>query len=416
MTGSRNLLRDYVTILSGSALRLVIALVYFLVAANTLSLGDFGRFATASAVGLIVARVGAFGFISAVFRIGSVKPRILGAYMGGFLALFALSVPVMAFLAWLVHLVLFQEDIAFAAFALVVAAEAIGWRLVEFVSTANNGVGAYRKAAAVVLAGTLIRVGVAVLYWLWGETSLLAWAMSYACANGLAALMALIFFRPPQRLRLEPRLYPRWVGESLASMAADMVFYVQSELDKIVILSFASPQAAGLYAIAMRLIDLTATPIRSFNQIIMQRIMRQRAMLTGWRRLAGLELAIAAVSLAGFAGIIGLLWLQPGLLGRNVAMAAPVLGVMLLVPAFRNLVEYHAELLYARQRTGLRAAVLALLAGLKAIGLAIAIQHSATDAAWLVQTNGVFGLLYAVSALVCYTALLRHSPGRDGSR
>ena len=405
MIQGRDDLRDYMTILSGSTLRLVIALVYFLVAANTLSLADFGRFATASAAGLIIARIGAFGFISAVFRTGSVKPRILGVYMGGFLALFAMSVPVMACVAWLAHLALFQGDMAFSAFALIILGEAAGWRLVEFVSTANNGIGAYRRAASAVLVGTMIRVAVAVVYWLSGATSLLVWASSYALANLVAAVVALVVFRPPHRLRLEFSLYGRWVRESMASMAADMVFYVQSELDKIVILSMAGPQAAGLYAIAMRLIDLTATPIRSFNQIMMQKIMRQRAMVTGFMRLAGFELGVAIVSLAGFAAILLLLWLYPQALGRNVAMVAPILGLMCLVPVFRNLVEYQAELLYARQRTILRAVLLALLACLKAAGLMLAIRATAATEGWLVWTNAVFAMLYVVSTLVCYTAL-----------
>ena len=47
----------YLTILSGSAGRLVISLVYFLIVANTLTLGEFGLFATASATGVILSRL-----------------------------------------------------------------------------------------------------------------------------------------------------------------------------------------------------------------------------------------------------------------------------------------------------------------------------------------------------------------------
>ncbi len=407
-------LRDYITILTGSVSRLVIALAYFLVAANTLSLGDFGRFATASGIGLIIARLGALGFISAVFRTGTVKPLLLGVYMAGFLALFAASAPLILAVAWLVHGLLFQDEIPWMAFVLIVGAEALCWRLVEFVSTANNGVRAYGKAATVVIVGTMIRTITALAYWLSGSTDLTLWAASYALANAIAAGAALLFFRPPGKLRLRWQLYPRWARESLASMAADMVFYVQSELDKVVILTMASPQAAGLYAITMRLIDLTATPVRSFNQIIMQRIMRERAMIAGLASKVLAEGAIIAMTLAGFAGIVGLLHFFPNALGRNVAKALPVLVVMALVPVFRNLVEYHAELLYARQRTALRAALLALLAVVKAGLLALAITVFASDDGWLAWTNGIFAVLYLVSALACYGAL-RQSPVQVGS-
>ncbi len=62
MLPSRAAILSYLTILSGSAGRLVISLVYFLIVANTLTLGEFGLFATASSTGLILSRLLAFGF------------------------------------------------------------------------------------------------------------------------------------------------------------------------------------------------------------------------------------------------------------------------------------------------------------------------------------------------------------------
>ena len=55
----------------------------------------------------------------------------------------------------------------------------------------------------------------------------------------------------------------------------------------------------------------------------------------------------------------------PRLLGDNVAEAAPLVALALFVPGFRNLVEYQAELLFARGQTVVRAVNLALLAALK---------------------------------------------------
>ena len=95
MLPDRTTIFAYLTILSGSAGRLVISLVYFLIVANTLTLAEFGIFATASAVGVILSRLLAFGFISPVYRVATVKPRLLGSYLAGF-AVLALASPATA--------------------------------------------------------------------------------------------------------------------------------------------------------------------------------------------------------------------------------------------------------------------------------------------------------------------------------
>ena len=57
VTARRTLLRDYFSAISGSAGRLVFSLLYFVVLANTLSIAEFGLFATASAAGVMLSRV-----------------------------------------------------------------------------------------------------------------------------------------------------------------------------------------------------------------------------------------------------------------------------------------------------------------------------------------------------------------------
>jgi hypothetical protein len=53
----RAIISAYLTILSDSAGRLLISLVYFIIVANPLTLAEFGLFATASATGMIVPRL-----------------------------------------------------------------------------------------------------------------------------------------------------------------------------------------------------------------------------------------------------------------------------------------------------------------------------------------------------------------------
>jgi len=398
----------YLTILSGSAGRLVISLVYFLIVANTLTLGEFGLFATASATGLILSRLLAFGFVSPVYRVATVKPRLLGAYLAGFVGLGALSLPVIVVAAAIAYRLLFEGRLAILPFVMIMAAEILCWRLVEVVAIVNNGLRRFRQAALLVILGSSLRTIAAVIFAVFGHASLEIWSFAYLAATLATALIALAFFVPTSRWRFERRLYPRRMADAVFASAADVVFYMQAELDKILVLALAGERTAGLYAIAMRVIDLTAMPVRSFNQMLVQKIMKDRG-LGGTNRLALVELGIALVSIGGLAAIIVALKPFPGMLGRNVSEAAYLFAPMLLVPAFRNLVEYHAELLYARERTGSRIALLCAITALKAALVSWVMTQFAGNDAWALWMNGVFGLVYLLSATFTYRLLAQAS-------
>jgi O-antigen/teichoic acid export membrane protein len=108
----RGLLRVYFAAISGAGGRLVFSLLYFVALANTLSLADFGLFATASAAGVMLSRILAFGFISALYRTATIRPNLIGAYTAGFAAMAALSLPVLTAASWLTYLLFFSGQMA----------------------------------------------------------------------------------------------------------------------------------------------------------------------------------------------------------------------------------------------------------------------------------------------------------------
>jgi O-antigen/teichoic acid export membrane protein len=405
LSPDRATISAYLTILSGSAGRLVISLVYFLIVANTLTLGEFGLFATASSAGLILSRLLAFGFVSPVYRVATVKPRLLGAYLAGFFGLAVLSVPLIVLVAALVYWLLFADRLALLPFALIIVSEVFGWRLVELVAIVNNGLRHFRQAAILVILGSSLRTLAAIGFYFLGHATLAIWAWAYLATTMLSALLALSLFLPRLRLRFVRALYPRRMADAVFASAAEIVFYVQAELDKLLMLALAGERIAGLYAIAMRVIDLTAMPVRSFNQMLVQKIMQERGLGGGANRRALVEAAIAFISVGGLVAVILLLMPFPGMLGRNVSEAAYLFLPMLLVPAFRNLVEYHAELLYARERTGSRIALLCAVTALKAALLSWVMMRFGADDAWAPWLNLVFGAVYVLSASVTYRLL-----------
>ena len=71
----------------------------------------------------------------------------------------------------------------------------------------------------------------------------------------------------------------------------------------------------------------------------------------------------------------------------------------------RNLVEYQAELLFARGQTLLRALNLALLAGLKALLLTALLLHTTDNADMVLLLNAAFAVIYLTSSALTYAAL-----------
>lgn len=405
LTARRSLFLDYLTAVSGSAGRLVFSLVYFIALANTLSIADFGLFATASSAGVMLSRLLAFGFISALYRVATVKPRLIGTYSAGFLLLAVLSLPVMVLASYAVFGVFFHGVMALAVFSLFILAEALLWRPVEVVLIVNNGMGRYGRAAMMAIAGTALRAVAALLFALQPRHDLGMWAFFYLGANAVSLAIALILLYPRQRLRLDIRLYWRRLADSIYVAGAEVLFYLQMEFDKLLVLSFGGAELAGIYAIIMRLVDLTAIPIRTFTMMLVQKMMRTPELLKRMKLRVSIEAGVFAISTLALAVLGGLLHFFPTILGRNVAEAAPLVLLALLVPGLRNLVEYQAELLFARGQTFVRAINLGLLTGVKAVALVYVLTRVSNTHDMVLSLNAVFVALFAASALLTHSAL-----------
>ncbi|MGX5850999.1 lipopolysaccharide biosynthesis protein [Mesorhizobium sp. PL10] len=401
----RGLVRDYLSAISGAGGRLVFSLAYFIALANTLSIAEFGMFATASAAGVMLSRILAFGFISALYRTATIRPNLIGTFTAGFLLLGASSLPLLAAASYGVYLIFFASTVPLAVFAAIVFAESLLWRPVEVVLIVNNGLGKFGRAAVLSIVTTAFRALGAVLFMLSGQHSVWIWSLFYIGANAASLLLAFGFYYPRQRLRLRTELYLRRLADSIYVAGAEVLFYLQSEFDKLLVLAIGGPHLAGIYAIIMRLVDLTAIPIRTFSMMLVQRMMRAPELLARLRIKSGIEAGVFLVSTLALAALGIVLHFFPNALGRNVAEAAPLVALAIGVPGLRNLVEYQAELLFARGQTAIRALNLGLLAGLKAMLLTYVLTTIADTPTLVLSLNVVFLLLYLASALLTYSAL-----------
>jgi len=402
---TRRIVLDYGSLLSGQIGRLVFSLIYFVTLTRALSLGDFGIFATASAIGIVLSRLSGFGFISPLYRVSITRPRLIGLYTTGYLVALLASLPVIFAIAWALYALLYAELITLSAFLLVIFAEALMWRTLEMVIIVNNGLNRFLTGSLLAIGGVAAKTVAALWFWYNGSGDIGVWTGLYFATNGLIALFAVVFFYPRQKLKWRPTA---WLGrgrDAVGVSAAEALFYIQSELDKVLVLALGGEITAGIYAIVMRLVDLTAMPLRALSTLLTQWIMRSRQSGKTTRHCLLVDLAVGLVSSAALAVAAALLWFIPGIAGKNIAMATTFLPLMLLVPAFRNIVEYHTELLYAHELMGVRVILLIYIGTLKA-GLLWILLGTTTDFATIaVWLNGLFGALWATSAIVTYGRL-----------
>ncbi|RWM21792.1 MAG: lipopolysaccharide biosynthesis protein [Mesorhizobium sp.] len=403
----RGLVRDYLSAISGAGGRLVFSLAYFIALANTLSIAEFGMFATASAAGVMLSRILAFGFISALYRTATIRPNLIGTFTAGFLLLGVISLPLLVAASYGVYLVFFASTVPLSVFAAIVFAEALLWRPVEVALIVNNGLGKFGRAALLTILATALRALGAVLFMFAAQPTIDVWSWYYIGANAASLLIAFGFFYPRQRLRLRLALYLRRLADSVYVAGAEVLFYLQMEFDKLLVLAIGGPHLAGIYAIIMRLVDLTAIPIRTFSMMLVQRMMRAPELLSRLSVKSAIEGGVFLVSTLALAALGIVLHFFPNALGKNVAEAAPLVALAICVPGLRNLVEYQAELLFARGQTLVRAINLALLAALKAVLLTYVLTTMLDTPDLVLSLNVVFLLLYLASALLTYSAMRR---------
>ncbi|MGI9357020.1 MAG: lipopolysaccharide biosynthesis protein [Rhizobiaceae bacterium] len=402
---TRKRITDYSSLLGGQVGRLVFSLIYFVTLTRALSLGDFGIFATCSAIGIVLSRLAGFGFMSPLYRVSVTRPRLIGAYTSAYLVALLASIPFIVAIAWALYTLLYLDLIILPAFLLIIFAEVLLWRTLEMAIIVNNGLDKFLTGSLLTIGGVAAKALMALWFLIHGGGDIALWAGLYFATNGLIALFAIAFFYPKQRLKWRPRAWAGRARDAVGVSAAEALFYVQSELDKVLVLALGGEIIAGIYAIIMRLVDLTAMPLRALSTLLTQWIMRSRQTGKPTRHGLLIDLLVGFTSSAALAAAALILWFIPDVVGENITMASAFLPLLLLVPAFRNAIEYHTELLYAHELMGVRVILLIYIGTLKAV-LLWSLLGSTTDFATMaIWLNTVFGALWLASALVTYGRL-----------
>lgn len=396
---------NYLQVFAGTGVRLGLQAVYFFILANTLSLRDMGVFASISSTGIMIGCFSGFGFASLAFRASAGKRRTLGGYLAVFYAGWLIALPLCLVASLPVFYLLVSTSLSLTAFLLIILVETGLWRIVEMVHQVNNGLGRYASASLVISFGSALRTAGAVAFAASGRHDVETWAVIYFAFNLAAMVVAIVAYQPRVKLRWRTPIFFGRMRDALLFSVAYCASIAQNEIDKLVMLSLADQRTVGIYAISTRIIDFTSVPIRSFYVLYSRKLIIEGKSRNRIGRSISVELLIALVSTAGLAALLVALSLWPNLLGGNVAVAAQLFGVLLAVPAFKNLLEYHAELFFVYRHLTIRAVMATALVGLKAAALALLLVHFDTIAQWGIWLNAVYCGLYAFSAASVYGSI-----------
>jgi hypothetical protein len=119
-------------------------------------------------------------------------------------------------------------------------------------------------------------------------------------------------------------------------------------------------------------------------------------------RTLRVEGVIMVVSTTAFLGLVGVLWLWPNLLGANVAVAAQLFAPMLMVPALRNLMEFHGELFFVHGRMAARAAVAVGIVCVNAVALGLLLSLTKDLFTIGLGLSLIYAVLYLLSGMALY--------------
>jgi O-antigen/teichoic acid export membrane protein len=269
----------------------------------------------------------------------------------------------------------------------------------------NNGLGRYASASLVISLGSALRTAGAVVFAASSRHDVETWAAIYFAFNLAGMALAVAIYQPRVRLRWRRQVFFGRLRDGLLFSVAYCASIAQNEIDKLVMLSLADQRTVGIYAISTRIIDFTSVPIRSFYVLYSRKLIIEGRQRNQIGRSLAVEALIALISTAGLSALLVTLAIWPDLLGHNVAVATQLFGVLLAVPAFKNLLEYHAELFFVYQHMTVRAVLATVQVGLKATALALLLIRFDDIAQWGIWLNVVYLGLYAFSAVSVYGSI-----------
>ena len=342
----------------GFGLQILIQAAYFVLIARTLGAGQYGAFVAVVALASIAAPFAGLGSVNLLVKNVSRDRSLLPIYWGnGLLITAATGLGLFAVVLLVARLVL-PGSVSFACVVLVGAADLLLAKLSDLAIYSFQAVEKMHVAAQLQVSTSLFRLaGIVLLRIFIRHPSAGDWAFVYLIAAGFTTLLASsVAWVHAGAPRLEPRrIGPEFVeGIYFATSLSAQTIY--NDIDKTMLARMATLDAAGIYAAAYRIIDVSFTPIRSLLNAAYPRFFKHGEGGIHVSASFGLRLIRPASFyslLAGLAMIVGAP-LLPRILGPQFTEAAEALRWLSLLPLLKSIHYFLGEALTGAGYQGMR--------------------------------------------------------------
>lgn len=362
------LVRNTASMLAGSGARLLIQGVYFILIARALGAGQYGAFVGVVALVAILSPFSPLGTGQILVRNVARDRKTLNYSWGNALWMTGLSGSVLLVTALLLAKLVLAERIPLTLVFLVGLSELLLSAVSGIAGLAFQAVEQLHRTAQVQVVLTAARALAAVVLVLSiRHPTALSWGFFYCASSAVGALYAIAL--------VSSRL--GWPQLSLHRLRSDLLegFYfaislssqsIYNNIDKTMLVRLATFGAAGIYAAAYRLVDLSFQPVSALLASTYPRFFQHGTQgLQGTKRLARRFLPLAA-GYALLAGVVLVLAapMLPIFLGHDFIESVLALRWLSPLVLFRAVHYFLADTLTGAGFQGLRSAIQILIAGL----------------------------------------------------
>ncbi|MBS7791985.1 oligosaccharide flippase family protein [Roseococcus sp. SDR] len=350
---------DVSVLFGGFGLQLLTQIGWLLLALRLLGPEGYGLFAALTAITVAAGCFAGWGSDQLLIREVAREPSAMRRWVGhGLLSILVTALPLGLLLFLLLPLIEAGRIGALALACVLLADLWLGrWANLAIAIYMAGGRSA-RQSTVTVIPGALRLAAILLAGLVHAPLTLSAFAAWYAGAAALSALICL-------GLVVRDHGWPHagWIpglwGEGLAFAAESALQASVKDLDKPIVLQFLGAEAAGLYAAALRIVEVLALPIRALGYAIYARMFKLAAEdLAECRRLARRSLGLAvALGLAGGLGLLVFAGLLPWVFGAAYQALPALVRWLSPMPALFGAFVIGADLLTAVGRQSHRLAV-----------------------------------------------------------
>ncbi|MDQ3951670.1 MAG: oligosaccharide flippase family protein [Actinomycetota bacterium] len=405
------LIKNTALVLAGQATRSAIQLVYFVVIARALGPGDYGAFVATTALVGLAAPFATMGAGEILVMQTARNPSAFGNYWGRALLVAPASGASLT-VVLVVASRLILPDIAVALLLCIALADVVFARLLDLSGQAFQAFDQLgRTTHLLVLLSALRLVAAAGLFLLVSDPTPLQWAALYLGTTVAAAAYGLWTVHrhlgTPDRQKGGLRADLRLGSLFAVSLSAQTAY---NDIDKTMLGSLATVEAAGIYGVAYRIVDALFKPIHSVLASSFASFFRHGA--RGLHASKAYALRFLPWSVAyGLAAALLLFLVAPLLpivLGSGFSRSVEALRWLSVIPLLKGIHFFAAIALTAAGKQALRTLVQVAIAVLNVgLNLLLIPQYSWRGAAWAsIATDSLL-------AVALWAAVLRLGDGRD---